>query len=83
MHSDTPGIVSFPSSFRHELLSKSQIESLKSGTLTLLEEVGVQFPSPQALEIFADHGAKVDMHKQTVRIPAELVTRAMSTAPRL
>jgi trimethylamine--corrinoid protein Co-methyltransferase len=34
------------------------------------------------LEAFSDHGARVDWESQTVRIPAELVLRAMSSAPR-
>jgi trimethylamine--corrinoid protein Co-methyltransferase len=34
------------------------------------------------LEIFADYGARVDMDTEIVRIPADLVQRALSTAPR-
>ncbi|NIS69706.1 MAG: hypothetical protein GTO12_12375 [Proteobacteria bacterium] len=82
MHSETPDIVPFTSPLRRELLSKIQLESLKNGTLHLLEEVGIQFPSRKALEIFADHGAHVDMEKQIVRIPPDLVKKAMSRAPR-
>ena len=82
MHSETPNNIPFRSPLKFELLSKSQIESLKSGTLTLLEEVGIQVPSRKALDIFADHGAKVDMDKQLVRIPSDLVNKAMSNAPR-
>ena len=60
MHSQTPDIIPFPLPFRTELLTQAQLETLKGGTLRLLEEVGVHFPSPQALEIFAQHGAHVD-----------------------
>ncbi len=48
----------------------------------MLDEVGVHFPSQRALEIFSDHGARVDMHRQIVQIPPDLVKKAMATAPR-
>jgi len=82
MPSKTPDIIAFASPFRKTLLSSEQIKKLKDGTLQLLEEVGIQFPSRKALEIFADHGAKVNMEKQIVRIPRDLVKKAMSSAPR-
>jgi trimethylamine--corrinoid protein Co-methyltransferase len=55
---------------------------LKNGTLRLLDEVGVRFPSRRALEIFGQHGARVDVDSAIVRIPPDLVKKAMSTAPR-
>jgi trimethylamine--corrinoid protein Co-methyltransferase len=79
---ETPDIVSFPTRFREELLTPTQLETLRSGTLRLLDEVGVHFPSRGALEIWADHGARVDMQTGIVRIPPDLVLKAMSTAPR-
>jgi trimethylamine--corrinoid protein Co-methyltransferase len=82
MYSETPDIVPFPTSFKSELLTQAELETLKGGTLRLLDEVGVHFPSRKALEIFADHGAKVDMDTEIVRIPPDLVEKAMSTAPR-
>jgi trimethylamine--corrinoid protein Co-methyltransferase len=81
-YSKTPDIVPFPTSFRSELLAQTELETLKGGTLRLLDEVGVHFPSRQALEIMADHGAKVNMETEIVRIPPDLVQKAMSTAPR-
>jgi len=82
MPSNTPNIVAFTSPFRRTLLSPEHIRKLKKATLQLLEEVGIHVPSQKALEIFADHGAKVDMKKQRVRIPPDLVMKAMSSAPR-
>ena len=82
MHSETPNIIPFTSPFRGELLSQAQLEKLKNGTLHILEEVGVQIPSRKALAIFADHGAHVDMQNQIVRISPDLVSKAMSSAPR-
>ncbi len=82
MFSETPDIIAFTSPFRNEPLAPEQIESLKEGTFRLLEEVGVHFPSRQALEIFADHSAQVDMETEIVRVPRNLVEKALSTAPR-
>ena len=82
MYSTTPTNVSFHSEIKNRFLTPAQIDTLKGGTLQLLDEVGVQFPSRRALELFADHGARVDMKTQMVRIPPDLVTRAMATAPR-
>ena len=82
MVSETPDIIPLPTTFKIELLTTAQIQALKASTLHLLEEVGVHFPSPRALEILASHGARVDGDSQVVRIPADLVERAMSTAPR-
>jgi trimethylamine--corrinoid protein Co-methyltransferase len=81
MHSDTPDIIPFPSR-KMEKLKRSDLETLQKGTLQLLLEVGVHFPSRKALTIFADHGAIVDWEREIVRIPEDLVKKAMSTAPR-
>jgi trimethylamine--corrinoid protein Co-methyltransferase len=82
MYSETPDIVPFTSSFRSELLTQAELETLKAGTLRLLDDVGVHFPSRRALEIFSDYGAQVDWNTRIVRIPSDLVERGMSTAPR-
>jgi trimethylamine--corrinoid protein Co-methyltransferase len=82
MYSETPDIESFSTTRRQDVLTPAQIKTCQEGTLHLLQEVGVRFPSHRALEIFADHGADVDMKTETVRIPPDLVQKAMSTAPR-
>lgn len=82
MSSETPDIISISSHHKIEVLSSSELESLKNGTLELLAEVGVYYPSQKAMAIFADHGANVDWDTNIVRIPPALVTKAMGTAPR-
>lgn len=82
MHSETPDILAYPSTSKREVLSQSQLNALKAGTLHLMENVGVRFPSQKALKIFADHGAMVDWDTQIVRLSPELVEKAMSSAPR-
>jgi trimethylamine--corrinoid protein Co-methyltransferase len=81
MYSVTPEILPFRSPMRQRLLTMSEVQSLQEGTLWLLGEVGVHFPSETALHIFADHGAAVDFETQIVRLPPDLVRRAMSRAP--
>ena len=82
MVSETPDIIPFTSPIKKEILTKTELETLKEKTLYILDNVGVHFPSPKALEIFSDHGARVDMEDEIVRIPPDLVKMAMSTAPR-
>jgi trimethylamine--corrinoid protein Co-methyltransferase len=82
MHSETPDILPFTSPVKYDVLTDEQLGTLKEGTLHLLEEVGVRFPSQIALQTFADHGAHVDWENEIVRISPDLVERAMSTAPR-
>jgi len=82
MYSETPDIIPFTSPFKQGVLSEAEVEKLKEGTLELLDEVGVHFPSRKALQIFDDHGARVDWDSEVVRIPPQLVKEAMSTAPR-
>jgi len=81
-YSKTPDILSISSHHKIEILSPSEIETLRKGTYQLLAEVGVYYPSKKALTIFADHGAEVDWDSKIVRIPPDLVDQAMSTAPR-
>ncbi len=82
MTSYTPDLKPVILDHKLEVLTPGDLEYIKGSTLRLLEEVGVHFPSQSALAIFSDHGAKVDMDTQIVRIPASLVEKAMSTAPR-
>ncbi len=82
MFSKTPDIVSVSSHHKIEVLSPSELETLKNGTLQLLAEVGVYYPSQKALTIFADNGADVDWETQIVRISPDLVRKALGTAPR-
>ena len=81
-YSKTPDILSISSHHKIEIVSPAEIDSLRKGTYQLLANVGVYFPSEKALSIFEDHGADVDWDSKIVRIPPDLVDKAMSTAPR-
>ncbi len=75
-------IASISSRHPWRVLTDDQLNQLVDATLEVLEETGVQFPLRSALELFSDHGADVDFDAQVVRIPPELVSRALATAPR-
>ena len=68
-YSETPDIISISTHNKLDILNASELEALKNGTLQLLSDVGVHFPSQKALTIFADHGAMVDWETEIVRIP--------------
>jgi trimethylamine--corrinoid protein Co-methyltransferase len=64
-----------------EVLSADELASIQAATFQLLEEVGVRFPSERALNIFAEQGAQVDKDSQIVRLPPDLITKAIGLAP--
>jgi trimethylamine--corrinoid protein Co-methyltransferase len=78
----TPLLQPITPAYHLRILEEAQLQRLKSATLQILDEIGVHCPSPLALKIYAEHGARVDPGSQTVRIPPEVVTEAMSYAPR-
>jgi trimethylamine:corrinoid methyltransferase-like protein len=63
-------------------LTGDELDRLADATYQILEEVGVHFPLPAALRIFADHGAVVDHDRQIVRLQPDLVRRALASADR-
>jgi trimethylamine--corrinoid protein Co-methyltransferase len=65
-----------------QVLNAGQLEAIKSATLHVLEHIGVHFPSERALRIFAEHGARVDLERQIVKLSPDLVLKTMSYAPR-
>ncbi len=63
-------------------LEDEQLDTLREATLDILENVGVRFHSEKALAIFEEHGAPVDRSSQIVKLPRDLVLKAMSSVPR-
>ena len=64
------------------LLSDEERAVLHEQTLTVLEEVGVAFNTPMAMEVLEGTGAILDHDRLTARLPRELVMRCLATAPR-
>ncbi len=79
---ERPAIEPIRPAYRLRFLTDEQLDEMQAATLRILEEVGVRFPSEKALAIFADHGAHVDHDTQIVKLPRELVFKAMSRVPR-
>jgi trimethylamine--corrinoid protein Co-methyltransferase len=55
---------------------------LHEETLRVLDEVGVAYLSPPALDILEEAGALVDRGTSIAHLPGELVERCLSSAPR-
>ncbi len=82
MSGTTPQLQPIVPAYHLRILSEEQLADMKSATLEILEEVGIHCPSEKALKIYAEHGAEVDFDTQIVKLPADVVLRAMSHAPR-
>jgi len=70
------------SAYRLQYLSDEQLEQLQQATLSILENVGIKFPSEKALSILSGNGANVDKATQIVKFPRQMVFEAMKTVPR-
>jgi trimethylamine--corrinoid protein Co-methyltransferase len=77
-----PNIEPIRPNLRVDVLSADQVSEIRAATLHILDTVGVHFPSEQALNVFAEHGARVDPESQIVRLSPDLVLEAISHAPR-
>ena len=60
-----------------KILNEEQISRIHQASLNILQRVGVIVPHEKMLHCFAEAGAKVNLEKQQVHIPAELVTRSL------
>lgn len=64
----------------HEkFMSPNDIQMIHEYTLKVLDEIGIIFESERALEVFKQHGARVD--GETVYISEQLLHEALKTAP--
>jgi trimethylamine:corrinoid methyltransferase-like protein len=82
MLTERPSIEPIRTNFHIRFATDEQLKMLQDGTLRILEEVGVKFPSEKAMCILSDHGAHVDKNTQIVKFPPDLVMKALSTVPR-
>ena len=67
---------------RIHLLSDEQRAVLHEQTLTVLEDVGVAYNTPEAMDLLEGTGAILDRDRLTARLPRELVGRCLETVPR-
>lgn len=47
----------------------------------LLYELGVEIHNPGVVSMLADHGAKIDAHKKRAHFTADIIDKALATAP--
>lgn len=66
---------------RLRFLDDSQLRDLDQAVRTVLAEVGVQVDHRPAWEVFAGAGCAVDRARHIVRIPSDVVQRALDAAP--
>jgi len=66
---------------RLEILSAADLDAIHAETLNVLEQTGVFVEDDEALDIFADGGARVDREARVVRLPGEVVEAAIAACP--
>lgn len=64
-----------------EPMSADQLMAVHEASLKLLQETGIEFMGPAARAAFRKAGAEVDEASGLIRIPRELVDRALQSAP--
>lgn len=64
-----------------ELLSPDQVETIHGAAVRILEELGVRFLYPPAVEVFRNAGCAIDPATANVRISRELIDEAIRTSP--
>ncbi|TDQ82065.1 trimethylamine--corrinoid protein Co-methyltransferase [Dongia mobilis] len=78
--------VKFPAILRRALkpiepLRDDQLEDIHQASLTILEEIGIEFMGSAARALFEQAGARVDHGSGLVRIPRAVIDTALKTAP--
>ena len=64
------------------LLSETERETLNEQALSVLEEVGVAYNTPVAMDMLEGTGAILDRERLRARLPRSLVARCLQTTPR-
>lgn len=67
---------------RFEVLSPEEIQRIDAASMEILAKVGIKVNFRKAREIFREGGAEVDEGTQAVRLPEELIRRALKRAPK-
>jgi trimethylamine---corrinoid protein Co-methyltransferase len=66
---------------RVSYLSREEQEFVHEQALRVLDEVGIGYNTPEAIDLLAEAGARVDRAALTAQLPAELVQRCLTTCP--
>ena len=62
-------------------LTEDEREFVHEQTVRLLEQVGIAYNTPKAIDLLAKAGAPVDRERLTARLPWDLVERCLASVP--
>jgi len=66
----------------YDLLSSDEIQMVHEASLEVLQSTGLRLNHPVAMEKLSAAGAKIDVAKEQVRLPAKMIEKALETAPK-
>lgn len=66
---------------RYQMLDESEVKEIHSTSLRILEEIGVKSNSDNVLSFYDSKGAKVNYQDGVIRLPRELISQTLSSAP--
>ena len=64
-----------------EILSADELESIHEASMTVLEEIGIEFLLPEARELLKRAGADVDEGGMRVRFDRAMIAELLAMAP--
>jgi len=64
-----------------KVLTDDEIKRIHVAVVEVMETIGVRVEHRQALEIFRDSGCRVDFDKHIVKVPHEILNKAIRTCP--
>jgi len=64
------------------ILDEEEVLRIHKDSIRILEDVGVRFPSPEALALLESGGARVNWDSGVAFIPGEMVKTALKAAPK-
>jgi trimethylamine---corrinoid protein Co-methyltransferase len=67
---------------RVQYLSKAEKEFVHEQTMRVLEEIGIAYNTPKAIDLLEQAGAPVDREKLTAKLPRQLVDECLKQVPR-
>ena len=65
------------------VLTRQEIEKIHSLSLDILERVGIDYKTPQALEVLENFGCPVDYSRNWASLPKDVVEWALQQTPRV
>src|SRR5262249_55683360 len=67
---------------RVQMIAEPLIDRIIDEAFDVLERLGLQFENPKALDVFADHGQRVEREKERVYLSRDFIEKALKTTPK-